>query len=84
MSQQNFFKLLAFLGFVFIPIRSLLAIVPHKTGLKIQPDAPMDWLAFGVNLIFWGFVFGTIFFIGLSLVGLRKEQKIINDLDNDN
>jgi len=83
MSQKTYFNLIAFLGLVFIPFRSLLAVAPHKTGLQIQSDAPMDWLAFGVNLIFWGFVFGTIFFIGLSLVGLRKEQKIINELDNE-
>jgi len=61
MSQKSFFKLLAFLGFVFIPFRSLLAVAPHKTGVEIQSDAPMDWLAFTINLIFWGFVFGTIF-----------------------
>jgi len=43
MSQQNFFKLLAFLGLVFIPIRSLLAIAPHKTGLQYALATEPEW-----------------------------------------
>ena len=82
MSQQKFFKALS-LSALFFLSRTVFAVAPHKTGVQIQSDAPMDWLAFGVNLIFWGFIFGTIFFIGLSFIGLRKEQKIINDLDNE-
>jgi len=82
MSQQNYFKALS-LSALFFLSRTLTAVAPHKTGLQIQSDAPMDWLAFGVNLIFWGFIFGTIFFIGLSFIGLRKEQKVLNQLDND-
>jgi len=43
MSQINFFKLIAFLGFVFIPIRSLLAIAPHKTGLQYALATEPEW-----------------------------------------
>jgi len=43
MSQQNFFRNLAFLGLIFIPIRSLLAIAPHKTGLQYALAAEPEW-----------------------------------------
>jgi len=43
MSQQNFFKILAFLGFVFIPLRTVLAIAPHKTGLQYALATEPEW-----------------------------------------
>jgi uncharacterized integral membrane protein len=43
MSQKTYFKLIALLGLVFIPIRSLLAIAPHKTGLQYALATEPEW-----------------------------------------
>ena len=56
MSQKSYFKTVAFLGLVFIPIRSLLAIAPHKTGAQITGESSDTyseafWAAFGITLI---------------------------------
>jgi len=54
MSQNSFFKILAFLGLVFIPIRSLLAIAPHKTGAQVTGETSTYeafWTGFGVTCI---------------------------------
>lgn len=78
MSQINFFKLVAFLGLVFIPIRSLLAIAPHKTGFTDSVGAPYadGWNAYTIGLVCLAPV--AIFYgwkMLLELIKLNSEQK---------
>jgi len=53
MSQKSYFKFLAFLGLFFIPLRSLLAIAPHKTGFTDSVGAPYadGWNAYTIGLV---------------------------------
>lgn len=82
-TQSQFFRILS-LSVLFFFARTLTAVTPLKTGAQVAgTDAPMDWLAFFLNFVFWGFIIGGFFFAGISLIGLRKEQKFLNDLDND-
>ncbi len=63
MSQKSFFKFLAFLG-LFFPVRSLLAIAPHKTGVQLVTETNTTdafWAGFGVTLI--ALAAGTAFWI---------------------
>jgi len=43
MSQKSFFKLIAFLGLFFIPLRTVFAVAPHKTGLQYALATEPEW-----------------------------------------
>jgi len=43
MSQKSYFKTLALLGLFFIPLRTVLAIAPHKTGLQYALATEPEW-----------------------------------------
>jgi len=56
MSQKSYFKTLALLGLFFIPLRTVLAVAPHKTGAQITGESSDTyseafWAAFGITLI---------------------------------
>jgi len=56
MSQKSYFKTVAFLGLFFIPLRTVLAVAPHKTDVQITGENPdiyseAFWAAFGITLI---------------------------------
>lgn len=75
MSQQNLFKLIAFLGLFFIPLRTLTAVAPHKTGVQITGESSTYeafWTGFGVTCI--AIVAGVAFFIVQSEKPTRYDQ----------
>jgi hypothetical protein len=64
MSQKSYFKALAFLGLFFIPLRTVLAIAPHKTGVQLVGETNTTdafWAGFGVTCI--AIVAGAAFWI---------------------
>jgi len=78
MSQKSFFKLLAFLGLFFIPLRTLTAVAPHKTGFTDSVGAPYadGWNAYTIGLVCLAPV--AIFYgwkMLLGLIKLNSDQK---------
>ena len=75
MSQKSYFKFLAFLGLFFIPLRTVLAISPHKTGAQLVTEADTTsafWAGFGVTLI--ALAAGTAFWIVQGEKPKRYDQ----------
>lgn len=76
MSQKSYFKTIAFLGLFFIPLRTLLAIAPHKTGVQIAESSgtysDAFWAGFGVTCIF--LIAGTAFWMVQGEKSSRYDQ----------